>query len=295
MSGPRRSSRGGSAAAAGHTVTCGPVPDLADYEVVLANSSAGKDSQAMLDVLVQAARAAGVVDRVVVVHADLGDNEWDNVRELAAEHAAFYGLRFEVVARRRSDGEVETILDRVAARGMFPDAARRWCTSDHKRTPVRTLMTRLVTEQREAGVADRPVRVLNVLGERAQESRQRRQRTPYAFDPAASNGRRHVDTWRPIHALTTRQVWQRIERAGTRPHPAYQAGMSRLSCGFCVLGSRADLICSARLNPDLAARYAAVEASTGHRFRRDLSMADIITAAQAPDRPVAEQPALFDL
>jgi hypothetical protein len=35
--------------------------------------------------------------------------------------------------------------------------------------------------------------------------------------------------------------------------------MSRLSCRFCVLSSRADLVCSARLNPDLADRYAEVE------------------------------------
>ncbi|MGV7451230.1 hypothetical protein PJH53_29300, partial [Mycobacterium kansasii] len=67
---------------------------------------------------------------------------------------------------------------------------------------------------------------------------------------------------------------------GTRPHPAYQAGMSSLSCRFCVLASRADLVCSARLNPELAQRYAAVEHQTGHRFRLDLSMAEVIAEAQ---------------
>jgi len=54
-------------------------------------------------------------------------------------------------------------------------------------------------------------------------------------------------------------VWERIATAGTRSHEAYAAGMSRLSCRFCVLSSRADLVCSARLNPDLADRYAEVE------------------------------------
>ncbi|MBF6216118.1 phosphoadenosine phosphosulfate reductase family protein [Nocardia puris] len=274
------------------TVT--PAPDLADYDVCLVNSSAGKDSQAMLDVVVAAARAAGVLDRVVVVHADLGEAEWPGTAELAAEHAAHYGLRFEIVARRR-DGRVETILERVAARGMFPDAARRWCTSDHKRGPVRTLMTRLAAEQRAAGLVERPVRLLNVLGLRAAESSARRSRLPYAVDRPASNGRRHVDTWLPIHTWSTAEVWQRIQRAGTRPHPAYAVGMSRLSCRFCVLASRADLICSARHNPDLAAAYAAVEQHTGHRFRQDLSMGEILAAAAAPDEPDrrAEQIALF--
>ena len=59
------------------TVTVGDVPDLRCYDVILVNSSAGKDSQASLDVVAAAARRAGVLHRVVVVHADLGEAEWD--------------------------------------------------------------------------------------------------------------------------------------------------------------------------------------------------------------------------
>lgn len=257
------------------TVTAGPSPELASYDVILVNSSAGKDSQATLDVVVAAARDAGVEDRVVVVHADLGEAEWDGVPELAAEHAAHYGLRFEITSNP------ETILERTARRGAWPSAAIRWCTSDHKRGPIRKVMTRLVSELRDSEhVVGRPVRVLNVMGLRAEESAARSRRTPYAPNPSASNGRRQVDDWYPIHAWTVAQVWERIAAAGTRPHPAYNAGMSRLSCRFCVLASRADLVCSARLNPELAARYAAVEAQTGHRFRMDLSMAEVIAAAE---------------
>jgi 3'-phosphoadenosine 5'-phosphosulfate sulfotransferase (PAPS reductase)/FAD synthetase len=104
------------------------------------------------------------------------------------------------------------------------------------------------------------------------ESPARRRRVPYAANPAASNGRRRVDDWYPIHDWTLAQVWERIAAAGTRLHEAYTAGMSRLSCRFCVLSSRADLVCSARLNPDLADRI-------GHRFRTDLTMADVIAEA----------------
>lgn len=278
------------------TVTPGPVPNLAEYDVVLVNSSAGKDSQASLDVVVEKARSAGVLDRMVVVHADLGDNEWPGTPELAAEHAAAYGLRFEIVSRQREDGEVETILERVEERGMWPDAARRWCTSDHKRGPIRKLMTQLAAEQRTAGVTGRPVRLLNVMGFRAEESAARRLRAPYSFDQPASNGRRHVDTWLPIHGWTLDEVWQRIEQAGTRPHPAYAAGMRRASCPLCVMGARMDLVIAAKKNPDLAARYAAVEAKTGHQFRQDISMAEIIAAAQRDDNgQQAEQTALFQI
>jgi hypothetical protein len=62
-------------------------PDLASYHVLLANISASKDSQAMLDELVhQAGRQGMPRSRIVTVFADLGDqDEWPGTRELAAE------------------------------------------------------------------------------------------------------------------------------------------------------------------------------------------------------------------
>jgi hypothetical protein len=47
-----------------------------------------------------------------------------------------------------------------------------------------------------------------------------------------------------------------------------------------VLGSRADLVRAAQLRPSLATEYAELEAEIGHRFRNDLSMAEIIAAAE---------------
>jgi 3'-phosphoadenosine 5'-phosphosulfate sulfotransferase (PAPS reductase)/FAD synthetase len=108
------------------------------------------------------------------VHADLGDAEWDGVPELAAEHAAHYGLRFEI-ARREHDGTIKTILERVQQRGMWPGAARRWCTSDHKRGPIRRVMTRLVADLR---ATTGPSTLLNVMGFRAEESPAHRRRVP---------------------------------------------------------------------------------------------------------------------
>ena len=45
---------------------------------------------------------------------------------------------------------------------------------------------------------------------------------------------------------------------------------------------RQDLICSARLNPELAQRYVDVETRIGHRFRTDLTIAEVVAAASAP-------------
>jgi hypothetical protein len=57
--------------------------------------------------------------------------------------------------------------------------------------------------------------------------------------------------------------------------------MTRLSCRFCVLASKDDLVCSAKANPELAQRYADLEARIGHRFTLAHSMAEIIEAANA--------------
>ena len=78
--------------------------DLAAYDVILVNSSAGKDSQAMLTHLVALADAQQLDRaRLIVVHADLGRVEWEGTRELAQEQAEHYGLRFEVVRREKGD------------------------------------------------------------------------------------------------------------------------------------------------------------------------------------------------
>ncbi|WP_216907582.1 hypothetical protein [Nocardia noduli] len=46
---------------------------------------------------------------------------------------------------------------------------------------------------------------------------------------------------------------------------------------------------AARLHPELAAQYAAVEADIGHRFRVDVSMAEVVADATTTDTgPVAD-------
>lgn len=249
----------------------------------------------MLDVIVQAADADGVRSRVVAVFADLGtDDEWPGAPELAAEHASHYGLRFKVVRREVTDRQTgqrrpQGLIKHIAQRGMWPDAARRYCISDSKRAPVYRLMTRLAAEQRTAGVAGRPVRILSVLGIRAQESPRRALLAPFSPDDRASNGVRHVDQWLPIHAWDADAVWERITAAGTRPHPIYAAGMPRLSCRFCVLASRSALMLAAQLDPEGAGRRADLETAMGHRFRVDVSMAEIIAEAQTRADPVAAE------
>lgn len=262
-----------------------PTPDLTTYDIILLNTSGGKDSQATLDLVVELADAAGVRDRITAVHADLGRMEWEGTKELAIHQASLYGVPTVVTAATGGD-----LLEAIEKKGKFPDRPNRWCTSNFKRGPVLRVMTALVAERR--AVDPRQVRILNCLGERAQESKERAKKRPFVNNERATNGRRHVDDWRPIHSWTVEQVWTRIHASGVPYHPVYDSGMGRLSCSFCVLAPKAALVRAAQLRPELAAEYRDVEVRIGFRFTDKLSMADIIAAAAAT--PNTELPVVVD-
>jgi 3'-phosphoadenosine 5'-phosphosulfate sulfotransferase (PAPS reductase)/FAD synthetase len=259
-------------------------PNLTEYDVILVASSAGKDSQAMLDYVAELAAQADVMDRVVVLHNDLGEVEWPGTAELAQEQAEHYGFRYEM--RHREQG---LLLDQIRARHYklrakgdtttpaWPSSAARYCTSDQKRGPARKLITQLVSELN----LDRQARVLYCLGIRAQESSGRAKKPALELDKAATSRVREVTTWHPILDWTEDQVWARIKASGVRYHWAYDKGMKRLSCSFCVLASRDDLACAARLRPAMARKYLELEQEIGHTFKADLSMAEIVAEAES--------------
>ena len=170
---------------------------------------------------------------------------------------------------------------------MFPSPTARFCTSDHKRAPVYRLFTHLT----KTTLKDRsgPVRILNCMGLRADESPARAKRPPFFHDERASNGKRHVDVWLPIHGWNVSQVWQRIRASGVRHHPAYDLGMPRLSCCFCIFSPRSALMLAGQHNPKLLAEYVAVEKAIGHSFRKELPLADIQAALSRGERVQAVQ------
>lgn len=120
---------------------------------------------------------------------------------------------------------------------------------------------------------------------RAAESPARAKKESLYRDEKASSGRRNIDVWLTIFAWSDDEVWDRVNGCGTRIHSAYSKGMLRASCSLCVLSSKRDLITAARLRPDLARRYAAVEQRTGHSFHADLSMKEILDLAGVEQPP----------
>jgi 3'-phosphoadenosine 5'-phosphosulfate sulfotransferase (PAPS reductase)/FAD synthetase len=258
-------------------------PDLSSFDVILINTSAGKDSQAMMHHVCTLALRDGRMSAVRAVHADLGRIEWPGTKELAEEHADHYGIPFEIVKRE----QVGDLLAEIRRRRKWPASTTRYCTSYYKRDQIKRVYTRLAREIREATGHARP-RILNCLGFRAEESPRRRKMEPYTFNAKASSGVKEVWDWLPIHDWCLPDVLKTIQEAGTRRHPAYALGMTRLSCRFCIFAPKGQLMISGRANPELLDEYVAVEEEIGHKFRVNLSLLEVRQAIAAGERPEAD-------
>lgn len=210
------------------------------------NHSGGKDSQAMTIEL------SNVVPRaqLLVVHADLPEVDWEGIH--AHIEATIEGLPL-IVCR-----SVKTFFQMVDHRGMFPSPTLRQCTSDLKRNPIEREIRRYLARHPEFHG-----RVVSCMGIRAQESGPRALATVWKRNAKNSKAGRDWFDWLPIHAMLETEVFATIARAGQEPHPAYAAGMTRLSCCFCIMSNKADLRTAAMLKPELYARYVATEKRLG--------------------------------
>lgn len=251
-------------------------PDLTGFRWIVINSSSGKDSATALRVTVQLARQQGVpMERLVVSHQCLGTMEWKGAAELAQKQAEHYGLRFEISRYRNKAGVELTLLEYIRKHGKWPDSKNRYCTSDFKRGPGGRVLVKLFKES--------PGDIVNVFGFRAEESKSRALRKVWEKNRRFSSAGRTVMDWLPIHDWSVDQVWKSIQESGVPVHPAYQQGMSRLSCVFCVFAPKHELMAAGRANPALLDQYVEAEDQMKHTFRSKLSIREVRDAIQAGD------------
>lgn len=204
------------------------------------NHSGGKDSQAMFLYL----QAFVPREQLLVVHAVLPEVEWEGVQEHI--DATTMGVPVIKCQARR------TLLQMIEERGMFPSPSQRQCTSDLKRGPI----------EKAIRATGRKL-IVNCMGMRAEESSSRSKLQAFKLSERNSKAGREWHEWLPIHDWSASKVFAFIDAWGQKPHWAYAAGMSRLSCCFCIMSNKADLTTAARLNPQLYARYVGLERSTG--------------------------------
>jgi 3'-phosphoadenosine 5'-phosphosulfate sulfotransferase (PAPS reductase)/FAD synthetase len=247
--------------------------DLIDQgALVVVNHSGGKDSQALLIKMLEIVPR----DQILVVHASLGEFEWDGALELAERQAANAGVPF--IVARAAKSFLDMVERRFATRPdvpSFPSASTRQCTSDLKRGPIEREVR---TFARNHGHR----LIINATGIRAQESASRAKVEVFKRHERNSVAGRDWYDWAPIHGLTTVEVFATIAADGQEPHPAYAAGNERLSCVFCIMGSRNDILHGAQARPELFARLAEVEARTGYTMHMSRkSLVQIVAEAQA--------------
>ena len=234
--------------------------------IVVVNHSGGKDSQAMYLLM----RKYVPANQLKILHADLTDDcEWIGVKDHIKNTTD--GLELNVALANYKDQSSKTLLGEVQRKKKWPDAKRRWCTSDFKRGPCQREMRRMAKEHFKGG---REV-VISVMGLRAQESAARSKKPVWKDLEDLNTQNRIAYEFNPILTMTETQVFAQIEKAGQKPHYAYGLGMDRLSCMFCVLAPAKQLALSARLNPEAAQKYVNIEAAIGHSFKTNQTLADI--------------------
>ena len=243
--------------------------DLSKYNLIVINSSGGKDSLCALYETVRMAKEQGFpMDQIVVSHQDLGDVEWKGTKELVKTQADLFGLKTYYSKRRDKNGHEGDLLQYVEDRGKWPGMNQRYCTSDFKRGPGARIVTMLTKGMDES-------RVLYVFGFRKEESPARSKKEVLKINKKMTTKKRTVHEWLPIHEWDSEKVWKVIKENNLPYHPAYDLGMSRLSCCFCVFASKSDLMISGKANPELLDKYVALEEKIGHSFKSDMKIKEI--------------------
>lgn len=235
--------------------------NLHDYDLIIINSSGGKDSLCAIWEVCRIADEQGYsLDKIVVSHQDLGDMEWEGTKELVKKQADLFGLKTYYSKRKDKNGYDETLLEYVERRGKWPSNKQRYCTSDFKRGPGARIVTEITKGMDEC-------KLIYVFGFRKEESPSRSKKEVLQTNMQLSTKKRTVYDWLPIHDWTLAMVWSTIYLNNLPYHPAYDLGMPRLSCCFCIFSPFDALVVAGVANPELLERYIQVEKKIGHTFK----------------------------
>lgn len=243
--------------------------NLHNYDLVVINSSGGKDSLCALWAVCRNAKYQNYdFDNIVISHQELGIIEWPETKDIVKQQAGIFGLKIFFSKRRNSDGYEENLLEYVERRGKWPSSKQRYCTSDFKRGPGARVITALT---KNLGTC----KVLHVFGFRKEESPSRAKKSSIQLNKRLTTNKREVWDWLPIHEWKEEDVWNIIRTYKLPYHSAYDLGIPRLSCVFCIFSPFDALVVAGKANPELLQKYVNVENKIGHTFRDNFSIASV--------------------
>lgn len=212
--------------------------------------SGGKDSQAMYSLI----KSIVPHNQIEVIHAPLGEVEWQGVIE-HIEDTIEHELQFSKAIWK--DGSDKHLLDEIRERGMFPGRNQPFCTSGMKIGPIAKVIRKRVKENNNKLVVD-------CRGIRSAESTRRQKMNELELSKTNSKAGREWYIWHPIFTWSDAEVFEYIELNGQKPHFAYEIGMPRLSCVFCIHAQPKDIKLAKSYNEDLFTKYVELENEIEH-------------------------------
>lgn len=261
--------------------------------------SGGKDSGAALHAGCAWLDAVGHPrDRRVALHADLGRAEWPETLGVVRDVAAHVGVRCETTSQEhdlvwRFEDRWRRCLLRYAALETislptpWSSSSSLFCRSEQKSSRL--------SRYKAALPGDLPV--VGVTGLRRAESHRRSQIAACGPDnDMIARNRRQGLLWNPIADWTTEQVFAYHADNGIPLHPAYARSSSRLSCAFCVLGSRNDIAVSlaSGSNDETYQAYVSLEMRSAFSFQPAAWLADLRGPVPIDRQDVAAAKAVAD-
>lgn len=210
--------------------------------------SGGKDSQACAIAVCRHLDMIGHTGPRILIHSDLGLVEWTESAQVCADLAARLGVEL-VTVRRPAGGLMErwetrwessvrryAALETVTLVLPWSTPSMRFCTSE--------LKTHVITAEIRRRFRGLPI--VNVTGQRREESAKRRLLPVSSLNAALSRPGIPFLNWHPILHLSVEEVFGEIAAAGLEPHIAYTLWKSsRVSCRFCIMSSIQDLAAAA--------------------------------------------------
>jgi len=231
--------------------------EIQNAQVIFVSHSGGKDSQAMLAALIR----LGLKDKLVLVHSDLGEMEWEPMHHWIEANS--FGLPCHVVSAELDFFELARKYKRL------PSGQQQFCTDHLKTKPI----TKFIHDYMSAhGITT----AINATGMRAEESKRRADKIPFTLSKGDGTSSMHMPKkypthtifdWMPIFDYTTSEIFGEIAHAGQQPHEVYSLGFSRLSCVFCINGRIDEHKKAAELRPELAQKMADLERELGKTIR----------------------------
>lgn len=252
---------------------------LHEFDMIIINSSAGKDSLCAIYEVCRLADLEGYSHKKIIIsHQCLGNSEWSGTRQLAKRQAKIFGLKFHWIKRTNKNGYAETLLEYAQYRRKWPSNMQRWCTSKFKIGPGAKIVTKLTKSLKN-------IKVLYVFGFRKQESPSRQKKQSFCLNESLTTKSRKVFDWLPIHDWSTQKVWDTIKENRLPFHYAYSLGMPRLSCVFCIFSPFDALVIAGKYNRKLLDEYVEVEKKIQHKFKANHSLQDVQQAIENGYQP----------